>query len=243
MVVGRILPRSRGDDFHQQHGRSPSAASDEDYVIATTPSRLDRASLATAVQALTARDRGLANIVNAYGLPPLWARPGGFKTLVRIILEQQVSLASAASLYRRLAMQIPGGFEPTAILATGVSGLRDLGVTRQKSAFLCSLAAHVSDGRLRLDRLSRLPDEEVARQLTQVSGIGPWTANVYLLIVLRRPDIWPPGDLALHKAIARLRKLPALPNSDQATKMAERWAPFRAVAARILWHGYLSHTP
>ncbi len=215
-------------------------------VIANTPPapmRLDRQSLADAVDLLIARDRGLERIVRAHGTPPLWARPGGFKTLVRIILEQQVSLASAASLYRRLSTQIPGGFEPAAVLGTGEMGLRALGVTRQKSAFLCSLATHLQEGRLRLDRLAKVSDEEVTRQLTQVTGIGPWTANVYLLIVLRRPDVWPHGDLALHKALARLRGLPTLPSSDQATKMAQRWAPFRAVAARILWHGYLSEAP
>lgn len=204
---------------------------------------LDETTFAAAAVELCDADPDLAGIVERHGLPEFWAREPGLETLVLLILEQQVSLASAASLYRRLSTQIPGGFEPAAVLGTGEMGLRALRMTRQKSAFLCSLATHLQEGRLRLDRLAKVSDEEVTRQLTQVTGIGPWTANVYLLIVLRRPDVWPHGDLALHKALARLRGLPTLPSSDQATKMAQRWAPFRAVAARILWHGYLSEAP
>lgn len=204
------------------------------------PERLTRDTLARAVRELAARDRGLARIVDAHGLPPLWARPARFTTLVRIILEQQVSLAAAATLYARLEREVPGGLTPAAMTGLGVDGFRALGVTRQKSAYLCGLAARVHSGELRLAALARLDDAAVHEALCRVPGIGPWTSSIYLLMALRRPDVWPPGDLALHKAMARLRGLSRVPTSDEAARRARRWAPYRAVAARMLWHQYLA---
>ncbi|HYE92771.1 MAG TPA: hypothetical protein VEA38_17205, partial [Terriglobales bacterium] len=169
----------------------------------------------------------------------LWARPAGFATLARIVLEQQVSLASAAALYRRVAGELPGGWTPAAVLAVGADGLRARGLTRQKASYVVGLAERVERGELRLATLRRRTDAEAIAELTRVPGVGPWTAGIYLLMVLRRPDVWPPGDLALHKAIATLRGLPRVPSSAEAAEVAAGWAPYRAVAARILWHGYL----
>ena len=201
--------------------------------------RLTRASLRSAVDILARRDRTLAAIVRRHGPPPLWARPQGFPTLVRIILEQQVSLAAAATLYRRLSGALPGGFTVGAVSAVGADGLRSLGVTRQKARYLCALADEIAGGRLRLTRLARAADGDVTAALTRVPGIGPWTASIYLLMALRRPDVWPRGDLALHLALARARGLTRPPSSDAAARIAEQWQPYRAVAARILWQGYL----
>jgi len=177
--------------------------------------------------------------VRRHGPPPLWARPRGFPTLLRIILEQQVSLASARAMFLRLAAAVPG-VTPASVLALGVTGLQKIGFTRQKARYACALAGQVADGTLPLARLHRLPDEEVRARLMRVPGVGPWTASIYLLMALRRPDEWPPGDLALHKALARLEGLRSPPSSEAAAALAARWRPLRAVAARILWHGYLS---
>ena len=204
------------------------------------PVRLTRASLHAAIQALVAQDRGLARIVAAHGAPPLWARRPGFASLARIVLEQQVSLASAAALYCRVALELPYGWTPASVLAVGEAGLRTRGLTRQKARYVTELAGRVAGGHLRLAALGRAGDALVHAQLCAVPGIGPWTASIYLLMALRRPDVWPPGDLALHKALAKLRRLPEIPSSEEATRLAARWAPFRAVAARILWHGYLT---
>ena len=201
---------------------------------------LTRATLSLAVDDLAARDRGLARIVTRHGPPPLWARPTGFPTLVRIILEQQVSLTAARTLFRRVAEQLPGGMTPAAVVTAGAPGLRALGMTRQKARYVSTLGAYIQQGELALPRLSRLPDVDAAAYLERVPGIGPWTSSIYLLMALRRPDVWPPGDLALHKALARLRRLPELPTTERATLLARRWTPYRAVAARILWHGYLA---
>jgi DNA-3-methyladenine glycosylase II len=202
--------------------------------------RLTRDGLAAAVSRLGVDDPRLAAIVARHGPPPLWARPTGYRTLARVILEQQVSLKSAASLFARLDREVRGGIEAGNVERAGVRKLRALGVTRQKSDYLVSLARSVRDGTLDLAAIGRLGDEEAREALVAVRGIGPWTAGVYLLMCLRRPDIWPAGDLALHIALARLRGRSTLPSSREAERYAERWRPWRAVAARILWHGYLA---
>lgn len=201
--------------------------------------RLDRPRLAVAVRALVRRDPALRLVVERYGAPPLWARPGGFATLLRIILEQQVSLASAKATFSRL-LKAAGTVTPEAVLALGSRGLRDLGVTRQKAEYGYELARHVAAGELSLSRLARMSDADAREELMRVRGIGPWTADIYLLMALRRPDIWPTADLALHHALRRVRRLPRLPSTAEAVELAAGWAPWRAVAARILWHTYLS---
>lgn len=189
---------------------------------------------------LAARDRRLARIVDEFGPPPLWARPRGFPTLVRIILEQQVSLASAAALYARLDRHFDGEVSPVRVLGSGEPALLALGVTRQKSRYVVELAAQLASGALSLERVARMQDADAGATLIQVPGIGPWTAGVYLLMALRRPDVWPPGDLGLHKSMAEMRGSRAVPTSDEAAAFAMRWRPWRAVAARLLWHSYLS---
>lgn len=201
---------------------------------------IDAASLLTAVRLLARADPRLARIVTAHGPPPLWDRPGGFRTLVRIILEQQVSLQSAATLFRRIDRTIEGGVSAASATRLGVPGLRELGLTRQKADYVVSLAGDVSSGRLSFARLRHVDDDAALEMLVRVRGIGPWTASIYLLMVLRRPDIWPPGDLALHVALARLRRRASVPSSAEAERYARRWRPWRSVAARILWHSYLS---
>ena len=208
-------------------------------LLTTAPNSLTNATLRQGVRELAARDAGLAAIVARYGHPPMWGRPRGFATLVRIILEQQVSLASAATMFAKIERAL-GGVTPAIVRRAGTAGLQALGVTRQKSGYIVALAERVADGSLPLARLGRMPDAEVAEMLVRSPGIGPWTASIYLLMALRRPDVWPPGDLALHKAMARLPGFTSTPTSEQAAEWALRWRPWRAVAARILWHGYLS---
>ncbi len=204
------------------------------------PRRLTRETLHEALRELAARDTSLSRLLVQYGDPPLWERPEGFVTLVRMILEQQVSLESAATLFTRLDTSIAGGMQPVPILSMGVNGLRALGVTRQKAAYLVALAEHVTDGRLDLRVLSTRSDSDVLVTLQRVPGIGPWTAQVYLLFSLGRPDAWPPGDLALHKALQQARALERIPSSREASQLAMEWSPWRAAAARILWHAYLT---
>ena len=199
---------------------------------------LTQKTLALAARELAARDRLLANIHATYGDPPLWQRAAGFRTLVHIILEQQVSLSSAKSMLLRLETAIQP-FTPERFIELGDMGLRQLGVTRQKSSYLMDLSEAIVGGRLTLSGLSRLTDDQVLQQLTGIKGIGLWTANIYLLMAMRRGDIWPAGDLALAVALQELKRLPARPSPEELEVIAEAWRPHRAVAARMLWQYYL----
>ncbi len=181
----------------------------------------------------------LAGIHAAYGDPPLWRRDTGFQTLVHIILEQQVSLKSAKAMLVRLEAAIQP-FTPVRFLELGDSYLRGLGVTRQKSAYLLHLSDSIVNGDLSFAKLPRMSDEEVRLVLTRVKGIGLWSADVYLLMAMRRADIWPAGDLALAVAMQELKGLASRPGPEELERLAEQWRPHRAVAARMLWQYYLS---
>jgi DNA-3-methyladenine glycosylase II len=206
----------------------------------TSPRALTKATLLEGVRVLCRGDRRLAAVVRQHGPPPMFARPRGFATLAWIILEQQVSLASAKALYLKLQRATGGAVTPAAVTALGVQGLLALGFTRQKARYVAGLADRVARGDLDLERVARMDDARAETTLLDVPGIGPWTAGVYLLLALRRPDIWAPGDLGLHKSMQEVECLPHLPSSLEAAEYALRWRPWRAVAARLLWHSYLS---
>jgi len=200
---------------------------------------LDEAGIGVAVRELAAMDPDLAGIAERHGHPPLWGRKPGFETLVRIILEQQISLASAEAAFGRL-VRATGVVEPAAIVAAGEEALRAAGQTRQKSRYLVGLARDVLDGRLDLDAVAAADDEGARTMLTSVVGIGRWSADIYLLMALRRPDIWPTGDLALAGAMRRAKGMADNPTGPEQAAVAEAWRPWRAVAARLLWHAYLA---
>ena len=199
---------------------------------------LTQKSLALAARELAARDEMLAAIHAKHGDPPLWRRDEGFTTLVHIILEQQVSLKSAKSMLVRLEGLIQP-FRPERFLELGDAHLRGLGVTRQKSSYLIDLSASIVDGKLSFTKLARMSDDDVRLALTKIKGIGSWSADVYLLMAMRRADIWPAGDLALAVAMKELMGLAARPGPLELERWAEQWRPHRAVAARILWQYYL----
>jgi DNA-3-methyladenine glycosylase II len=205
---------------------------------------LDDASLRRGVDALATVDEDLAGIVARHGPPPLWSREPGFETLVNIILEQQVSLVSAAAALGRLRSALRIGptapLDPTAVIALGEEAMRAAGLTRQKARYLAGLASDVTTNRLDLVAVAATADDEARSALVNVVGIGRWTADIYLLMALGRPDIWPDGDLALAAAMRRAKSLEALPGREDQRSIAEPWRPWRAVAARILWHAYLS---
>lgn len=200
---------------------------------------LNDESLLGGVQQLAARDPDLARIVAAYGPPPLWAREPGFPTLVLLILEQQVSLASARAAFNRLAARL-GTVTPAGFLTLDDAELRAIGFSRQKSSYARHLAEAIGTGRCDLDALSALDDDGVRAELVKLKGIGPWTAEIYLLMVLGRPDAWPVHDLALAVAAQAVKGLAERPAPGELAALAEPWRPWRAVAARLLWHYYLA---
>src|SRR6185436_17744454 len=166
-------------------------------------------------------------------------RREGFATLVHIILEQQVSLASARSVLRRLRRRA-GRITPRRLLALGDRRLEASGLTRQKRAYCLHLAAALEQGKLDLAGLGRLDDDEASAILQNLPGIGPWTAQIYLLMALRRPDVWPAGDLALAESVRAVKGLRARPTPERLARIAASWQPYRAVAARMLWQRYLA---
>ena len=203
------------------------------------PRTLTPASLCEGARRLADLDSDLAGILERLGEPPLWGRRPGFPTLVQIILEQQVSLAAARTLYSRLDAQL-GGITPERIHALQLAGLGDFGLTRQKAGYCVGLAARVLDGTLDLARVARAPDEAGRAALLAVPGLGPWSVDIYYLMALRRPDIWPRGDLALAAALRDAKRLDRLPTRDEQHALALAWTPWRSVAARMLWAHYLA---
>jgi DNA-3-methyladenine glycosylase II len=203
---------------------------------------LDEKRLCEAVAILAERDADLAGVVLRYGPPPLWSRPPGFATLVRIILEQQVSLASAMAAFNRL-LSAAGDLTPLAFLSFNDAELKSCGFSRQKARYCRMLAEELVQGTLDLDRLEKLEDSAVRARLVELKGIGRWSADIYLLMALRRPDIWPRSDLALVNAVARLKKLPARPSPEEFEQIGEAWRPWRSVAARLAWFEYLGGRP
>lgn len=204
------------------------------------PSRqLNGALLRDAAGELCGRDADLAAVVGRLGVPPLWARRPGFPSLVRIVLEQQVSLLAARTMYERLRRHV-GSVTPESIARLGVDGLRSLGLTRQKSSYCHGLATALRDGHMDLAAIARAADDAGRRALLQVRGLGPWSVDIYYLMALRRPDVWPDGDLALAVALREVKQLASLPTRQEQRSVAARWTPWRSVAARILWAHYLA---
>jgi DNA-3-methyladenine glycosylase II len=186
-----------------------------------------------------APDPHLAYVYDTYGPPPLWDRPTGYGTLLNIILEQQVSLASAKACFDKLTAHL-SEVTPAGLLLLDDSQLRAIGFSRQKTAYARHLSEAVIEKHIDLDGLHHLPDTDVKAELVKLKGIGEWTADVYLLMAMLRTDVMPRGDIALHAAYQKLTKAEKRPGSDEFVAMAEKWRPFRSVAARLLWHFYLS---
>ncbi len=192
-----------------------------------------------ALNILKDRDSDLGAVLAALGPPPLWKRDPGFPTLVQIILEQQVSLSSARAAFNKLLQAVPF-LSPEEFLNLDGKILKEIGFSRQKAYYCRQLAESINSGSLNLERLRKMEDDQGRAELIKIKGIGPWTADIYLLMALRRPDIWPSGDLALATAVQRVKGLRERPSTQILETLSLVWKPWRAVAARIFWHHYLS---
>ena len=199
---------------------------------------MTEAGLRRGVAELSQREPLFAAVVARHGFPPMWDRVPGFASLLHIMLEQQVSLASARAAFDRLGA-LADPLTAGTLLRLDDLQLRAAGFSRQKTRYARALASAVQDGALDLEALSELDDETVDSRLRAVPGIGPWTAAIYRLSALRRPDAWPSGDLAVAAGIAELWQLPAVPSTVETLVRAEPWRPWRGVAARLLWQQYL----
>jgi len=200
-----------------------------------TPTRLRFAS-----RWLAERDSALKRVFVEHGYPQLWDRTPGFSTTVHIILEQQVSLASANATFRRLESKLGGTVTPERVLKLTEAELKELGITRQKILYTRLLAEQVASGAFLFESLSSLPDDMVRSAMTKHKGIGNWTADIYLSECLLRCDILPKGDIGVLEAFRVLKGLDARPTHDQLLAMTEHWRPWRSVGTRMLWLFYLS---
>lgn len=188
---------------------------------------------------LALADADLAVIINTYGYPPLWSRPNTFETLVHIILEQQVSLASALSALNKLRERVQE-ITPARVLLLTDEEFKACYFSRQKTTYTKYLAEAIISGQINLKELEQLPDEIVRAKLIALKGIGNWTADVYLMFVLQHADIFPIGDLAAVNALKRVKLLPKDISREEMIAVTEQWAPYRTVASMLLWHWYLS---
>lgn len=166
-------------------------------------------------------------------------RPAGFVGLLRIILEQQLSTQVALALWRKLEARLDP-VTPAGLLALDEDTLRACGFSRQKMIYGRGLAAAVDSGALDFGRLHTLPDQAIAAELMALKGVGRWTADIYLMMALDRPDVWPVGDLAIQLGVQRLLDLPTRPGPAELTALAEPWRPHRSLAAKLVWHHYVA---
>ncbi|MEH6629944.1 MAG: DNA-3-methyladenine glycosylase [Halopseudomonas aestusnigri] len=197
-------------------------------------------SLRPALEALSLHDSDMAQAYETCGLPPVRSQEPGFDGLIRMIISQQVSVQSARAILNRLLGQVED-ITPENILALDDEGMKAAGLSRPKQRYARGLASDVLEGRLNLEQLPDMPDEDVIEHLIQVKGIGRWTCEVYLLFALHRQDVMPAADLALQEGMKLLKGLVDRPNPKEMYELSEDWRPYRSAAARFLWH-YYHHT-
>lgn len=204
--------------------------------MSTTP-RFGLKLMEEVLAELGRRDVDLARAHLEAGTPALRKREPGFGTLLNIILSQQLSATAAQAIHKRLA-SLAGPVTPERFLALDDGSLRAIGFSRQKILYGRGLAQAIAEGRLDLARIQRMEDEEAIATIIQIKGLGRWSAEIYLLFALKRPDIWPVDDLAVTIALQRLKRLKVPPNRKRMLALAEPWRPWRSYAARLMWHYY-----
>jgi DNA-3-methyladenine glycosylase II len=188
--------------------------------------------------ALAERDKVFTNIIEQHSYPPMWTRPASFATLIHIILEQQVSLASALAALNKLKEKL-GTITPEKILKLTDEEMKACYFSRQKMVYARHLAEMIVSKKIQLKKLAVASDDEVRDTLKQVKGIGDWTADVFLLFALQRADVFPVGDLAMVNALKEVKQLPGDTPKEKLLQLAEPWRPYRSIAAMLLWHHYI----
>lgn len=198
----------------------------------------DENNFASICDQLAKKDPHIRQIIAAHGYPPVWSRKPSFETLIHIILEQQVSLASAKAALVKLKEKI-GAVTPKKLLQLSDEELRACYFSRQKMVYARELATAIENGDLSIKKLEHFSDEEIRSALTKIKGIGNWTVDVFLMMVLHRTDLFPTGDIALMNSVKHVKELPAHTTKEEILLLAEKWRPSRTVAAFIFWHAYI----
>ena len=198
---------------------------------------LTTATIREHLDAVAAEDPVVAGAIARVGYPEERIRPTGYRTLLRTIVGQQVSVAAAASVWRKLEAELGEDMHPAELLARDFDTLRACGLSRQKQGYARSLCELVAGGELDLESLPE-DDEEAIAELTRIKGIGRWSAEIYLLFAEGRPDIWPAGDLAVQAACGKMLDLAERPSEKETRALAEKWKPYRGAMAIFTWHAY-----
>ncbi|TNE32899.1 MAG: DNA-3-methyladenine glycosylase 2 family protein [Alphaproteobacteria bacterium] len=198
---------------------------------------LKAAALKRGIDAVAGREPNIAAALAIVGYPETRIRPTGYKTLLRTIVGQQVSVAAASSMWNKLEAELGEEFTPSCLLKRDFDTLRACGLSRQKQGYARSLCELVESGELDFENLPK-DDEEAIAELTRINGIGRWSAEIYLLFAEGRPDIWPAGDLAVQEGVKRLLELPARPAEKATRELAAGWSPHRGAMAIFTWHCY-----
>ncbi len=198
---------------------------------------LQQSTLEADLDALAAKDPKVAVQLERVGYPATRIRPRGYKTLLRTIVGQQVSVAAATSMWNKLEAELGADFKPTCVLERDFDTLRACGLSRQKQGYARSLCELVAAGELDFDNLPE-GDEEAIAELTRIKGIGRWSAEIYLLFAEGRGDIWPAGDLAVQEGVKRLLELDERPKEKETRSLGEKWSPHRGAMAIFTWHYY-----
>lgn len=195
-------------------------------------------NIAELAKTLAARDPGLAKVYQELGPPPLWKRPTGLATLIRIVLEQQVSLASAAATFERLRTELGGKISASGFLRLEDQRLKELGFSRQKTRYCRLLCERVAARKFSIPSLAKLDDDQARQQITSLIGFGNWSADIYLIMALGRSDILPTGDLGLVLGIAEVTGR-VFADADEIAEYAQIWQPYRSIGTRMIWQAYL----
>lgn len=193
--------------------------------------------------ALRRRDPHIARAIKETGLPTPRGMDPGFATLIRIIVDQQVSTAAGAAIWRKLETAAGGSITPRSLHRLGEAGIRANGMSGQKTRYTLGLVEAALSGDLDIDALTEAEDHVIREKLTSYKGIGPWTADIYLMFGLGRPDVWPSGDLGLQAGAHLLMKLRKRPTPEQLDAIGEPWRPYRSSAAILLWQYYGAARP
>ena len=187
---------------------------------------------------LARKDKDLRTVIKQHGYPPMWGRVPSFATLIHIILEQQVSLASAYAAFKKLKEKV-GYVTPAKILSLTDEELRSCYFSRQKIIYARELAKAVQSKQLRLNKISIAHEDEIRLELKKIKGIGDWTVDVYLMHALQRTDLFPLGDIALVNSLKEIKQLDRDTTKEKMLVIAEQWRPYRTIASMILWHAYI----
>ena len=200
--------------------------------------RFNKVNLSSLCDLLSKKDQHLKIIIEQYGYPPLWTRPATFPTLIHIILEQQVSLASAKAAFVKLKEKLVT-ITPKRLLLLTDGEMKACYFSRQKMVYARHLAEAIITKQLNLEKLSLMPDEKLREELKRIKGIGDWTVDIYLLFALQRTDIFPTGDLAMINAFKEIKQIKKQVTKEEIIALSESWKPHRSIATMLLWHYYI----